>query len=277
MRAAIACLVCVAALVGGLRGAAAPQTDETELLDRLAVDLAAQGPIPPIEMTIERPMLHVYDRFRLVALAARAAADAGRPLDPSHLPAELREPRTIVIALRGSPLDDHQPARGLELQRRKGPRAKRASLTSDALRVWLPGVDVPGDAFSAAFDIASLQPGDRIKILSFASRVQIGMPGMPNQVVAGPSDITVNFSVPKELSRPAPRLPEGYAPGSDTAVTVEGVLDLDGRVRYARAIDGPAALRDAAVAAVGEWHYEPARMWKSPVPLVMRASVTFDR
>jgi hypothetical protein len=41
-------------------------------------------------------------------------------------------------------------------------------------------------------------------------------------------------------------------------VHVSAVLDLTGHVRYARAVDGPADLQAAAVAAVSQWTYTPA-------------------
>jgi hypothetical protein len=58
-------------------------------------------------------------------------------------------------------------------------------------------------------------------------------------------------------------------------VHVSAVLDLTGHVRYARAVDGPADLQAAAVAAVSQWTYTPAMIYKTPVPIAMAVSVPF--
>lgn len=269
-----------AAAVAAVAAQPAAQTSGTAWSDtavtRLAIDLAAAGPIAPIQMVANgRPLIGVYDRFRLAAVAARAAFVAGHPMDSAAPPAELSSARTIVVAYSGSFLPDGVPAQSIDVTSKDGRVVKRiAFLKAAEISVALPGETLAGDALVASFDAPTLRPGDRIKLQSASTSLRLG-PGMPG-VVAGPSDIVVNFTVPKERSTPAATMPAGVnIPPSDRNVKIEGVLDLTGHVRYAHVIDGPESLRAAALDAVSKWVYEPAMMWKSPVPLVMQAIVPF--
>jgi hypothetical protein len=262
-------------LCAGTSAAQSPVSDWAEsALTRLAIETAAQGPVGPAEMVVEgRPLIAVYDRFRLALVAARAALAAGRPLNADAPPPELSSQRTLVIAYSGSFLPDGVPAQSIEIiGRDRRPVQRLSFLKSDEIAAALPGETVPGNALVASFSVPSLKPGDRIKLQSSATSMRLGPGG--TGVVAGPSDIAVNFTVPKEQSTPAAIAPAGVTlPAGGAIVKVEGVLDLSGRVRYARAIDGPENLRQAALDAVAKWTYEPAKMWKSPIPLVMQAAV----
>jgi len=271
---------CASAVIALMMAAApAAQSDasawEAQALTRLAIDTAADGAMTPIEMkAADRVLIAVYDRFRLAALAARAAIAAGHPLDPDDSPKALSEARTVIVAFSGSPLGDGPPVQSIDLRGRDGKAAKRLKVLKQAdLAEWLPGVTVPGDAMVVAFAVPSLRPGDRIKLQSSASAMSVSM-GMPGQVVPGASDFGVQFSAPEQRSQSGPVVPSGVTlPSGGASVTVQGVLDLTGHVRYARALDGPASLHAAAVDAVSRWVYTPARMWGAPVPLVMEATV----
>jgi hypothetical protein len=75
-----------------------------------------------------------------------------------------------------------------------------------------------------------------------------------------------------------PPVPPGVdLPAPQVDVHVEGVLDLTGHIRYARALDGPPELRAAAVKALASWEYKPAKMFDAPIPAVMQGVVTFKR
>jgi hypothetical protein len=278
MRRHVACAAAAAVLICAAGPAAqTPVSDWAEsALTRLAIDTAPDGPVAPAEMIVEgRPLVAVYDRFRLALAAARAAFVAGHPLNAGAPPPELSVSRTLVIAYSGSFLPDGVPAQSIEITGRDGRPVKRlAFLKADEIAAALPGEKVPGNALVASFGVPSLKPGDRIKLQSSATSMSLGR-GMTG-VVAGPSDIAVNFTVPKEQSTPPAIAPVGVTlPAGGAAVKVEGVLDLSGHVRYARAIDGPDNLRQAALDAVAKWVYVPAKMWKSPIPLVMQATVPF--
>ena len=204
----IALLFLVALLSGAQESGPTPAD---QLLTRLAIESAGDAETPGIEIKIEGGrQFAIYDRFRLVALAAREAFRAGHPMDPAASPKALLEPRMIVLAFARMPMsgDPVQP-QFVQINGRSGKRLK-----AEEIRTWLPGVIVPGDAVVVSFAIASLKPSDRITIV---------------------------------------------------------------RVRFARALDGPVELQAAAAEAVGKWLYKPATMFHVPIPLVMKATVTFTR
>lgn len=273
----IACAAAAVALLAAAPAAQVPVSSWAETaLTRLAIDVAASGPTAPAELIVEgRPLIGVYDRFRLAALAARAAFVAGRPMNPDAPPVELSVPRTIVVAYSGSFLPDSVPAQSIDVIGRDSRPIKRlAFLKANEIAAALPGETISGSALVASFGVPSLKSGDRIKLQSSATSMSLGR-GMTG-VVAGPSDIAVNFTVPKEQSTPAAAIPAGAAlPPGGASVRVEGVLDLTGHVRYAHVLEGPENLRQAALDAVAKWTYAPAMMWKSPIPLVMQATVPF--
>jgi len=190
------------------------------------------------------------------------------------LPTELRSPKVVILAFARSPVsgDAVQPQR-VQINGRDGHRMK-----ADEIRSLLPGVDVPPLTVVASFAIASLRPADRVSIV-FTERAE-AMAGPPRlgTMVPGTFSGQVSFTAPEVVDTPAPILPPGVTLSMATVeVAVEGVLDLTGRVRYARALDGPRELQAPAVAAVEQWRYKPARMYGVPVPLVMQAKVVFTR
>ena len=252
-------------------------TPGDRLLNRLAIESAADAAAPPIEIKIEGGrQFAIYDRFRLVALAARDALRAGHPLDPESLPESLRGPRVVVLALARSPMsgDSVQP-QFVQINGRSGKRLK-----ADDVLALLPGVTVPRDAVVFSFDL-SLKPADRISIV-FNERTGM-MPearggGVPGAMTPGTLTAPVDIMAPEAIDSPVPLAPPGLVLSSPRVeVHVEGVLDLTGRVRFAKALDGPPELQAIAAEAVGRWRYKPAMMFHVPIPLVMRATVTFTQ
>jgi hypothetical protein len=277
-------ITCVLILVLGalaIRPDAAParSTQAAEdLVIRLAIDIAPDGDLEPISLEGPTgPLYSVYDRFRLAAVAARHAWRSGKPLDPARPPKALLEPRTLILGFARTPRGDElTPPRSIEIVRRTGRAERLARLDADRLAALLPGVDIPAQTLAVLFDVPALQPTDRVHVVfnSTGEALQSrGVASVPGQL-AGP----VALTAPKPIATPPAAAPPGVVvPAAGAVVRVEGVLDLAGRVRYARAIDGPAELRPHAVAAVERWRYEPARMFTAPIPLVMRVDVAFGR
>jgi hypothetical protein len=278
----------IAGLGAGSRPSAASASSATvqagaattdQLLARLAIETAGDGDLPPIQVSIDRtPQFAVYDRFRLAALAARASLRAGHPLDPDHPPADLLQPRLIVLAFARTPRGGDAPRpQAVRLTDKDGHAIRQTGIVKTAdLAALLPGVDVPPLTLAVAFPLASLRPSDRITIVFNELDHSLPVSGMPAGGMMGTFAGGVVFKAPTIVTQRPPDVPDGVtvAPGANT-VNIEGVLDLAGRVRYARVVDGPSDLRAAALAAVSAWQYEPARMWGAPVPLVMQAAVTF--
>jgi hypothetical protein len=266
-------------LVGSVTAAQAPgPTPPERLLTRLAIESAGDPEPSQIEIKLEGAMqFAVYDRFRLVALAAREAIRAGRPLDPAAPPAGLLTPRVIVLAFARAPMsgDPIQP-QAVRINGRSGKRLK-----AEEIRRLLPGVAVPADAVVYSFDMPGLKPADRLSIV-FNERADImSMPrggGLPGTMTPGTLTAPVDFAAPEAIDSPSPSAPPGVVlPSPRVDVHVEGILDLSGKVRFARAVDGPAELQSVAAEAVGKWRYKPATMFHVPIPIVMQATVTFVR
>ena len=247
------------------------------LLTRLAIETAADGELAPIEYPPgANAQFAVYDRFRLVSLAARAALRDGMPLDPAAVPAPLTTPRLVVLAFARSPLGD-QPGRpqAIEIRSGDGRQVRRlGALGPGDIASTLPGVTVPPETLVVAFALASLRPSDRVTIV-FNDRTAAADSRTLGVMTPRQFSGSVPFIAPKTIDT-AVRLPPTVAPPSSPVdVRVEGVLDLTGRVRYARAVSGPAEWRAAAAAAVAAWRYSPALMGGAAVPLVMQTTVTF--
>jgi len=246
------------------------------LLTRLAIETAADGDLAPI---VHPPgpnaQFAVYDRFRLVSLAARAALKGGHPLDPASPPRDLVAPRTVILAWARSPLgDDPGRPQAIEITAADGRKIKRLGALGPAeVAKTLPGVTVPPQTLVIVFDISSLRPSDRVTIVfndppGGADARTIGA------IRPGEFSGSLSFEAPKPIDTPQVRVPSGAGPASgNPAISVEGVLDLTGRVRYVRALNGPVEWRNAVEAGVALWRYSPARMGGVPVPLVMQTTV----
>lgn len=284
-------VILVVALLGLAASRQADSQNAERLITRLAIETAPDGDVPAIQVVTDRlPQVAIYDRFRLVALAARAAWRAGRPLDPENPPADLLRPRVVILGFPRTPLGADAPKpQAIRLTDRNGRAVPRlAVLKPDEVAVLLPGVDVPPLTLAVAFAAPSLRPSDRIEIVFNESPRMSGSPmggvpiggnpmtGISSGGMPGTFTATVSITPPKTVVETAPQAPAGVAIAAGrNVVKVEGVLDLTGRVRYARALDGPTELHEAAKAAVSGWKYEPAKIWAAPVPLVMQATVTF--
>jgi protein TonB len=81
---------------------------------------------------------------------------------------------------------------------------------------------------------------------------------------------------PQKIAHVAPRYPviarEGRVEGT---VILEAIIDTSGRVESARVLRSIALLDDAALDAVRQWRFTPARLNDRPVPVVMTVTVTF--
>ena len=71
----------------------------------------------------------------------------------------------------------------------------------------------------------------------------------------------------------SPVFPEGAAPGT---VILEAMIDVDGRVKEVMVLRGAPDLAAAAIQAVQQWEYTPARLNGKPVELMMTITVTFS-
>ena len=232
----------------------------------LAVEQGATKDFPPISLDPDGSGTSgvLFDRFRLVARAARAAAASGTPLDPKQPRMELMRLGTIVVAYPrrcgdGAPVHpgsiDIVPAQGAP------PRRQGDLATGDALARLLPGATLPPGAMAASYTIERPRAGDTIKIA-----YPEGACGAAAEIV-----LAMRFTDAKAIKTPMPALPAGQA-ATDRPVRLQALIDTDGMARQIVYVGGPAALTAAAIDAVRGWTAEPARLNGTPII----APVTFQ-
>jgi hypothetical protein len=256
--------------------AAAGTTDE--LFTRLAIETAPDSEVPAIQLVVDGSVqFAVYDRFRLVSLAAREALRTGRRLEPGALPPTLLVPRLVILAFARTPMgSDTTRPQAIKLTDRTGRAVSRlATLAPVDLAALLPGVSIAPLTLAASFAEPELRPGDHVTVVFNQVddlRVSRGL----RSVTPGETSAAVAFKAPAAIATPMPALPSGVGlPKPQVDVHVSAVLDLTGHVRYARAFDGPADLQAAAIAAVSLWTYTPATIYNAPVPVAMQVAVQF--
>src|SRR6478609_4410257 len=112
-----------------------------------AIEQGATRDFPPIALDNDGATTHgvVFDHFRMVTRAARAAAQSGVTLNPQTLPRSLTQPRTVVLAY---PLacNGHTVAPvSIDIVSTRGAAPQReGDFTRDAaLGTLLPGVQAP--------------------------------------------------------------------------------------------------------------------------------------
>ena len=59
-------------------------------------------------------------------------------------------------------------------------------------------------------------------------------------------------------------------------VTLDALVDESGNVLDVKVIAGPLLLRDAAMEALRQWKYEPARLDGQPTPMHLTVTVKFQ-
>jgi hypothetical protein len=206
----------------------------------------------------------IFDRFRLVARAARAAAAAGKPIDVKVPPRELMGLGMVVLAypLRCGEQPPVSPASIDVVPAEGSPPARIGDLaTGEALARLLPGVNLPAGSMAAVFALERPRPTDAIKV-SFAD----GSCGAPTEVT-----LPMKYSAAKPVSTPMPSLPAGQ-PATDRPVRLQALIDVEGKPQQIVYMGGPSALSAAATEAVRGWTAEPARL--NGAPLI--APVTFQ-
>ena len=234
----------------------------------LAVEQGAAKEFAPISLDADGSGAHgvLFDQFRMIARASRAAAASGTPIDAKRPPVEIVRAKMVVVAY---PLrcGDKDPiaAGSIDIVPAQGPPPRRdgEGATGQALARLLPGANLPAASMGASFFIERPRPGDAIKI---------AYPGGCGQ--SGEVLLPVQFTNVKRLKTPQPSLPAGQA-ATDRPVRLQALIDFDGTAQRIVYIGGPAALLDAAIDAVRGWTAEPARLNGAPVIAPVTLQVQF--
>lgn len=253
-------------------GLSAPPPDAmlaSENLLHLAVEEGAANDIAPISLDMDGSAAHgvLFDHFRMVARASRAASAAGTPIDPAAPAASLLRPRMVVVAypLRCGDKPPAAPA-SIEIVPADGPPPRRDGelATGEALARLVPGLNAPAGAMAAAFFIDRPRATDAIKIA-----YPDGGCGPSTEAV-----LAMKYTNARPLKTPQPALPAGQT-ATDRPIRLQALIDLDGTARRIVYIGGPAPLVDAAIDAVRGWTAEPARLNGSPVVTPVTLQVKF--
>ena len=250
-------------------GLAPPGPDSMLAADsalELAIEQGTAKEFAPISLDADGSAVHgvVFDRFRLVARAARQAAAAGKPLDAKQPARELLTLGTVVVAhpLRCGDKPPVPPA-AIEIVPSQGqaPRRNGDVATGEALARLLPDVSLPAGSMGAAFALERPRPIDSIKIA-----YPDGACGAATEIL-----LPMKYTNARPVSTPMPPLPAGQTP-TERPIRLQALLDFDGAPQRINYMGGPPALSDAAIAAVRTWTAEPARLNGAP----MVAPVTFQ-
>jgi TonB family protein len=101
----------------------------------------------------------------------------------------------------------------------------------------------------------------------------LGEPPAPAQPLAAPADAA--FQPAELISRREPIHPSGSFEDLGGTVVFQARIGLDGRLSNIRVTDGPAELVPAALEAVKQWIYRPAKMNGQPIESDTRITVPF--
>jgi TonB-like protein len=244
------------------------QTPPTAIPSRgvlhLAIDTPASEEITPVpidgEGHVDRGV--VYDFFRIEQLAARAAAAAGRPIDPAAPPPDLLEGRLMVVAYRTSCDGRSATPEGVGLFNADGQPVPTvgAPMVGDLLSHALPGAVIPPGSMGATFGKQYLSGGDTIRI-TYGESCQGTTYTSPAIVMAVPV-VTHQASLPSGTA----------ARGAPTQVRVEAIVAGDGKLRYASMLAGPKDLESAALEAISQWTFQPGRANGVMVPFTFETT-----
>lgn len=239
------------------------------LLVRYAVELAAERDVAPISLDAGGRGLHgvAYDRFTQAHLAARVAARRGSPLDPLKPPPVLLGKLLIVIAVPlACPGRTVRPT-DVDLDNSGQAVPKWQPATGAVIQTLLPGATVPDGAIAVQFAEPSLSAGEVVRI-SYAAPVCSGT----SKVVSLPVSATSSRALERPSIDVAPGEPR---PSGPITLNIAGVVDLDGRLRYATAPEAATPIGATALAAAVKMRFEPARINGSPTPWTAGIVLTF--
>jgi hypothetical protein len=218
----------------------------------LAIEHGSKADIAPIKLDPTSPRGYLFDRYDLIALEARAAANAGTPYDPARPPKEFDAIGSAVIAYPVSCGDRTIPATNVELKAAQGPIGRDASggvLQGEELAKTFPDVATPAGSIGIRF--RNGQPTEAM--ITYAE----GCNGSP-------AETTLPFRVEQaRLLELVPGvIPNGVAGVADAepVVYIQVLIDPEGHIARPQYLGGPRSLYPAAVDALAKWRVQPIRV-----------------
>jgi hypothetical protein len=217
----------------------------------IAVGLGA-AEVEPISLDPDGSKKHgiVFDRIRLIALAARAAAASGKPLDPTSLPGAVTQVRMVIVATPLACGGESIPPETIALTDAKGGApASPSKALGDAIATLSPGLSPMPGAIGVVYSAPNLIPGARTAI-HYAKPCE------------GVQDVTlpVNITQPRVLREAPAPVPPGKTPPADGRVVMQVFVAADGTALFPAFVSGAYEFADAAMASLKEWRFEPSRI-----------------
>jgi hypothetical protein len=231
----------------------------SDMLVRLAIEQGGARDFAPIPLDADGSTTRgvAFDRFRLIARAAHAAAAAGKPMDPKEPPREVQNLALVLIAYPLSCGDRRVIPTAIDVVPKQGqPVQRQGELVSGSdLQKLVPGFNAPEGSIGVRVGLATLRPIDSVRI-GYNAETCDGT----NKEVMLPSAHTPMRGV----TMPQPALPGGADPPEEP-VWVQVLVDHEGVLQQPTYIGGPQRLATAAIDGLREWRAEPGRINGAPV------------
>jgi hypothetical protein len=231
--------------------------ETTRQLNAMAVNLGA-AEVDPISMDADGSKAHgvVYDHMRLIAVAARAAAASGAPLDPSRLPQPIAAPHLVIIAGPRVCAGETIAPDSVRLTDRGGNQPQAIGTASGAKIADLsPGLAGRPDAIAIAYAVPALIPGAR-------TTVHYAKPCDGNQDVELPVTIAGAHVVSQAPALPPPGK---TVPPEGAKIVMQIFVAADGSALNPAFVSGAYEFTAAAAESLKGWKFEPTRVNTAPV------------
>lgn len=198
-----------------------------------------------------------FDAFRMIARVSRAAAAAGKPLDPQNLPARLTQQGLVLVAYPKKCGEKAAAPKSIELGTPNGlVQSREPYVSGTGLSTLLPGVALPEGSMAALMPTDALRQNEAVRVTYDES------------VCEGERRTDIfrfRATGAKGMVMPEPARPEGVEPPAEP-VWLQAVVDLDGRLLNAQHVGGPSGVFiERARETLRDWRAEPARINGSPV------------
>jgi len=152
-----------------------------------------------------------------------------------------------------------------------------------AARQW--EFEAPGDGAAAVWMDVAFDRGQIPRVVAYDGVSDFGsVPGRfvtgavrcPGRQSAATSQPVRDLGPPVQTKNVNPVYPiEARQLSLRGEVVLEAVVEIDGRITFARVIRGPAQFYQAAIGAACQWEFEPALQNGVPVPVVISATMQF--
>ena len=231
----------------------------SDQLVRLGIEQGTSREFAPIPLGADpkAPQGAAFDRFRLIALAARAASASGKPMDPKEPPKALMGLGMVLVAYPLTCGGRRVAPTAIDVVPRQGPPVKNQGgpVSGDDLGEWLPGFSAPEGSIAVRVGLATLRPIDTVR-LTYGAEICDGTA----------KDVTMSLThrPMRGVAMAQPPLPAGADPPEEP-VWLQVLVDHEGVLQQVTYVGGPERLAAAAIDGVRAWRADPARINGAPV------------